>query len=117
MSEHDKIAEAREALERITDYFDQRADAEAVGDPARYQGNAEMHLRRDAETVAAALAAARAQGAAEAFEKGAARCESIAVGQENARVGEGRRHEARACAGGAKQCAAAIRALAREAAK
>ena len=33
----------REALEACEDYFDQRADAEAVGDPPRFVGNSEMH--------------------------------------------------------------------------
>lgn len=49
------LEQATEALERIRDYFDQRADAEAVGDPAHYQGNVEMYRLRDADIILAAL--------------------------------------------------------------
>lgn len=49
------LERAMEALERLRDYFDQRADADAVGDPMRYQGNVEMHRLRDCDELLAAL--------------------------------------------------------------
>ena len=51
----DDLKRAMEALECVRDYFDQRADADAVGDPMRYHGNAEMHRLRDCDVVLAAL--------------------------------------------------------------
>ena len=39
-----QVAKLREALEECEDYFDQRMDADVVGDPPHYQGNAAMAL-------------------------------------------------------------------------
>ena len=54
--ENDRL---RDALEECAEWFDQRADAEAVGDPQRYVGNAEMTMLG---TCKRALAAAPATG-------------------------------------------------------
>jgi hypothetical protein len=42
-----ECAELREVLEHVEDYFDQRADADAQGDPSRFVGNAEMSYLGD----------------------------------------------------------------------
>lgn len=51
----EQVRVLREALESCEDYFDQRADADAQGDPMRYVGNKEMTMLGE---VRAALAAA-----------------------------------------------------------
>lgn len=39
-----ELKRLRDVLELCEDYFDQRADADAVGDPQQYVGNTEMTL-------------------------------------------------------------------------
>lgn len=46
-----EYADAVRALAGLDDYFDQRADADAVGDPQRYVGNTDMHRLADIRRI------------------------------------------------------------------
>jgi hypothetical protein len=48
-------ATAVAALWRAWDYFDQRADADCVGDPLEFVGNEEMSLQTECEAALRAL--------------------------------------------------------------